>query len=149
MQKTCDQIVMQDLVVERLGSETPAKEFIEDLYEKAKERMTEEVNQFSGLVMVALVWDKRLNYFTLGFFASHDAEVFAVPYGKAVRKGRVDALSKIISAKFAEIKKMPPLQPWPLTMQKEFVVFTYSFPWKCKSCYVFRFACLYQPVCMI
>ena len=75
MQKTCDQIVLQDLVVERLGSETPGKEFIKDLYERAKERMTGDGGQYLGLEMVSLVWDKRLNYFTLGFFACHNAQL--------------------------------------------------------------------------
>ena len=81
VQKTCDQLVLQDLVVERLGSETPGKEFIKDLYERAKERMTGDGGQYLGLEMVSLVWDKRLNYFTLGFFAFHRGGVFAVPYG--------------------------------------------------------------------
>ena len=138
MQKTCDQLVLQDLVVERLGSETPGKEFIKDLYERAKERMTGDGGQFVGLKMVSLVYDKRLDYFTLGFFGFGRGGVFAVPYGKAVRKGRVDALCKILCAKGKEIEKMPPLQPWPLTKQKEFVIYTYSFPWECELCNLLR-----------
>ena len=143
VQKTCDQIVMKDLVVERLGSEIPGK-FIEDLYARAKERMKGDGGQYMGLKMVSLVYDKRLKYITLGFFGFGRGGVFSVPYGKAVRRGRIDALCKIFCAKGAEIKKMPPLQPWPLTVQKEFVIYTYSFPYECELCNILRFARLHQ-----
>ena len=140
VEETCNQMLLEDLKtngVKRFGN-GPRKEFMEDLYEKAKEKMTGDGDQYVGLVMVSLVYDKRLNYFTLGFFGFRCGGMFVVTYGKAIRNGRVDALCKILCAKGKEIEKMPPLQPWPLTKQKEFIIYTYSFPWECELCNLLR-----------
>ena len=141
VQKTCDDIVMQDFVLERLGSATSGKRLIEDLYERAKETMRGDGGQCRGLTMVSLVLDKRPNNSIIFTF---DRGFLCVPYGKVVRKGRNEALAKILNAKKADIQKMPPLQPWPVTKQKPFIIFTFSFPYECDLCSILRFARLHQ-----
>ena len=146
MEETCDQMLLEDLKtngVERFGP-GPSQNLIDDLYERAKERLAEDRSQYLGLMMVALLFDKRQQCFVMAFCLFKKNLGFAVPYGKAVRRGRIDALCKILCAKEAEIKKMPPLQPWPLTVQKEFVIYSYSFPYECELCNILRFARLHQ-----
>ena len=123
VQKTCDDIVMQDFVLERLGSGIRDQAGIEDLYERAKETMRGAGGQCRGLTMVSLVLDLRLDDSFMGFF-TFDRGFLCVPYGKVVRKGRNEALAKILNAKKADIQKMPPLQPWPVTKQKAFIIST-------------------------
>ena len=140
VEETCNQMLLEDLKtngVERFGN-GPRKEFMEDLYERAKERMTGDRGQYEGLVMMSLVFDKRLNYFTLGIFGFRHGGMFFVTYGKAIRNGRIDALCKILCGKGKESERMPPLQPWPLIMQKELVIYTYSFPYECELCNLLR-----------
>ena len=70
---------------------------------------------------------------------------FSVLYSK-VRNGKKAALTKTLCDMENQTLKMPDqgLKLWPPTVEKEFVIITFSFPRNCESCQIFRFAPLRQ-----
>ena len=141
MEKTCDQMLLED-GVQRLGAGI-SQGFTTDLLGKAKTRMAEE--GYWGLLMISTVYDKRQKCIAMAWFVFKGGAAFTVQYSK-VRNGRIDALSKTLFSLGKQIDKMPPMILWPPTVEKEFVVTTFSFPWDCESCRIFRFV---NYVCMV
>ena len=154
MEKTCDQMLLED-GVQRLGAGI-SQGFTTDLLGKAKTRMAEE--GYWGLLMISTIYDKRQKCIAMAWFVFKGGAAFTVQYGGAgggaaftvqygkVRNGRIDALSKTLFSLGKQIDKMPPMILWPPTVEKEFVVTTFSFPWDCESCRIFRFV---NYVCMV
>ena len=106
--------------------------------------MTEE--GYGGLLWISTIFDKRQKRYTLVWFGFSGApEGFAVLYGK-VRNGKLAALSKTLCDLGNQTLKKPDqgLKLWPPTVEKEFVIITFSFPRNCESCQIFRFAPLRQ-----
>ena len=138
VEKTCDQMLLED-GVQMLGAGT-SPDFATDLLSKAKKSMVEE--GCTGLSMISSVIDRRQMCHALVWFGCSRDTGFSVLYGK-VRNGRIDALSKTLGELSTKIPEMPPMQLWPKTVLKEFVITTVSFPRACESCKISRFAPLY------
>ena len=141
VEKNCDQIVLED-GVQRLGAGI-SQGFTADLIGKARKRMTEE--GYGGLLWISTIFDKRQKCYTMVWFGFSGGVGFAVPYGK-VRNGKLAALSKTLCDLGNQTLKKPDqgLKLWPPTVEKEFVITTFSFPRNCESCQIFRFAPLRQ-----
>ena len=148
VEKNCDQIVLED-GVQRLGAgisltlSNQTQGFTADLIGKARKRMTEE--GYGGLLWISTIFDKRQKCYTMVRFGFSRGVGFAVPYGK-VRNGKLAALSKTLCDLGNQTLKKPDqgLKLWPPTVEKEFVITTFSFPRNCESCQIFRFAPLRQ-----
>ena len=141
VEKNCDQIVLED-GVQRLGAGI-SQGFTADLIGKARKRMTEE--GYGGLLWISTIFDKRQKCYTMVRFGFSRGVGFAVLYGK-VRNGKLAALSKTLCDLGNQTLKKPDqgLKLWPPTVEKEFVITTFSFPRNCESCQIFRFAPLRQ-----
>lgn len=130
--------------VKKLGAGT-SEGFTAHLIGEARKRMAEE--GYGGLIWISTIFDKRQKCYTMVWFGFSGGVGFAVLYGK-VRNGKLAALSKTLCDLGNQTLKKPDqgLKLWPPTVEKEFVVTTFSFPWDCESCRIFRFV---NYVCMV